>query len=54
MLAAAPLILLVTFLGLVAAHYREKTGSLLPAISIHALFNIGGSLPLWVMQWLRG
>jgi membrane protease YdiL (CAAX protease family) len=53
-LAGAPLILLVTFLGLVAAHYREKTGSLLPAIVIHALFNIGASLPPWVIQWLRG
>lgn len=53
-LAAVPLILLVTFLGLVAARYREKTGSLLPAIIVHALFNIGGMLPLWVIQWLRG
>jgi membrane protease YdiL (CAAX protease family) len=53
-LAAVPVILLITFLGLVAAHYREKTGSLIPSIIIHALFNIGGSLPLWVTQWLRG
>jgi membrane protease YdiL (CAAX protease family) len=51
---AIPLILLTTCLGLVVAHYREKMGSLLPAIIIHALFNIGGSLPLWVIQWLRG
>ena len=53
-LAAVPVILLATFLGLVAARYREKTGSLLPAIIIHVLFNIGGMLPLWVIQWLRG
>ena len=52
--AALPVILLAVFLGLVAARYRERTGSLLPAIIIHALFNIGGMLPLWVMQWLRG
>ena len=51
---AIPVIVLATGLGLVAAHYREKTGSLIPAIVIHALFNIGSSLPLWVMQWLRG
>jgi membrane protease YdiL (CAAX protease family) len=52
--AAVPVILLVVFLGLVAARYRERTGSLLPAIIVHALFNIGGTLPVWVIQWLRG
>jgi membrane protease YdiL (CAAX protease family) len=52
--AAVPVILLAVFLGLIAARYREKTGSLLPAIIVHALFNIGGMLPLWVIQWLRG
>jgi len=51
--AAVPVILLAVFLGLVAAWYRERTGSLLPAIIVHALFNIGGTLPLWVMQWLH-
>ena len=53
-LGAIPVILLATCLGFVVAHYREKTGSLLPAILIHMLFNIGGTLPLWVIQWLRG
>jgi membrane protease YdiL (CAAX protease family) len=52
--AAVPVILLAVFLGLVAARYREKTGSLIPAMIVHALFNIGGTLPLWVVQWLRG
>jgi len=52
--AAVPVILLAVFLGLVAARYRERTGSLLPAIIVHALFNIGGMLPLWVIQGLRG
>ncbi len=52
--AAVPVILMVVFLGLIAARYRERTGSLLPAIIVHALFNIGGMLPLWVIQWLRG
>jgi membrane protease YdiL (CAAX protease family) len=45
---------MATFLGLVAARYREKTGSLLPAIIVHALFNIGSMLPLWTILWLRG
>ncbi len=53
-LKAIPMILLATGLGFIAAHYRQKTGSLLPAIIIHALFNIGGTLPVWVVQWLRG
>jgi membrane protease YdiL (CAAX protease family) len=46
-------IVLATFLGIVAAYYRESTGSLLPAILVHALFNIGGTLPLWAVEWLR-
>ncbi|MBN1425275.1 CPBP family intramembrane metalloprotease [Candidatus Fermentibacteria bacterium] len=52
--AAGPLIVLTILLGLVAARYRERTGSLLPAVIIHALFNIGGMLPVWVVHWLRG
>lgn len=39
-------------LGIIAGYYREKTGSLVPAILIHALFNIGGTLPYWVMRAL--
>jgi len=31
-------------LGLVAGYYREKTGSLIPAIIVHMVFNIGGAL----------
>jgi membrane protease YdiL (CAAX protease family) len=50
---AVPVILLVIFLGFVAARYRESTGSLLPAVIVHALFNIGGMLPLWIVQWLQ-
>jgi len=30
-------------LGLVAGYFREKTGSLWPAVAVHALFNITGS-----------
>jgi membrane protease YdiL (CAAX protease family) len=51
--AAIPIILMATFLGFVAAHYRQATGSLLPAIGVHMLFNIGGSLPLWLILWMR-
>lgn len=47
-----PVILLATLLGIVAGYYREKTESLIPAMIIHALFNIGGSLPMWVLSWL--
>ena len=49
--AIVPMIL-ATGLGLVAGYYREKTGSLLPAIFVHALFNVGGSLPGWVLTSL--
>ena len=52
--AAIPIAVMATFLGLIAAHYRERTGSLLPALFVHALFNIGGSLPLWIIMWIRG
>jgi membrane protease YdiL (CAAX protease family) len=47
-----PVIILTSLLGIVAGYYREKTGSLIPAIIIHALFNIGGMLPMWVLSWL--
>jgi membrane protease YdiL (CAAX protease family) len=49
-----PVVLMATYLGLVAAHYRQKTGSLLPALLVHLLFNIAGVLPLWAVQCLRG
>lgn len=51
--AATFVIILTTLLGLVAGYYREKSGSLIPAIIIHALFNVGGSLPLWIAEWIR-
>jgi len=37
------IILLFTFsVGLLAAHQRERTGSLVPAIGVHMLANVGG------------
>jgi membrane protease YdiL (CAAX protease family) len=50
--AAVPAIVLSVFLGYVAGRYRESSGSIIPAIIIHMLFNIGGTLPLWITQWL--
>lgn len=46
-------VLLATLLGFLAAKYRETTGSLIPAIIVHTLFNVGGMLPGWVVSWLR-
>ena len=52
--AAAPVIVLATLLGLLAGSYRQKTGSLIPAVLVHMLFNIGGMLPLWIIASARG
>lgn len=46
-------ILLAGVLGAIAGLYREKTGSLIPAILIHSFFDIGGTLPPWVSIWLH-
>ncbi|MBN1880492.1 CPBP family intramembrane metalloprotease [bacterium] len=51
--AAVPIVL-TTLLGFLAAHYRRKTGSLIPAIIVHALFNVGGMLPGWIFTWITG
>lgn len=50
--ATLVVIFLATILGLIAGYYREKTGSLLPAILIHAFFDIGGTVPLWISAQL--
>lgn len=50
---AVPVIILTVLLGLVAGRYRQATGSIIPAIIVHMLFNIGGTLPLWLIQWLQ-
>jgi len=50
--AAVVPIVLATLLGFLAARYREMTGSLIPAIVVHALFNVGGMLPGWIVRWL--
>ncbi|MDA3952294.1 MAG: CPBP family intramembrane metalloprotease [Bacteroidales bacterium] len=38
-----------TTIGLLAAYYREKTNSIYPAIFIHFLANVVGSLPAIIM-----
>jgi membrane protease YdiL (CAAX protease family) len=50
---AVVVIIMSVVLGLVAGRYREATGSLIPAVIVHCLFNIGGILPLWIVLWLR-
>ena len=44
------IMLSAAILGIVAGYYREKTKSLVPAILVHALFNVGGSLPFWILK----
>jgi membrane protease YdiL (CAAX protease family) len=34
--------------GCVAGYYKETTGSIIPAVIVHSLFNIGGNLPFWI------
>lgn len=41
-----------TVLGLVAAYYREKTESLIPAFWVHFLGNFVGSIPLIIKLFL--
>jgi hypothetical protein len=38
------IIINATILGFIAGYYREKTGSLIPAIVVHMTFNIVGSI----------
>lgn len=50
---ALPIVAYATYLGLVAAYYRQRSASLAPAILLHMLFNIAGTLPAWVVLWVR-
>jgi hypothetical protein len=45
---AALVIVLAFLLGCVAGVYRQTTGSLIPAVIIHMLLNIGGTIPVWL------
>ena len=48
------ILILATVLGFIAGYYREKTGSIIPAIVVHLLFNIVGSIPLLLMKLMQG
>jgi membrane protease YdiL (CAAX protease family) len=43
-LMVAQIVFAATILGFVAGYYREKTGSIIPAIVVHMVFNIPGLL----------
>jgi membrane protease YdiL (CAAX protease family) len=43
-------IVFATYLGMVAAYYRQKSGSIYPAMLLHLLFNVSSTLPLWLIQ----
>jgi membrane protease YdiL (CAAX protease family) len=45
---AAPVIVLTFLLGCVTGVYRQATGSLIPAVIVHMLFNVGGTIPMWL------
>jgi membrane protease YdiL (CAAX protease family) len=40
-------------LGIVAGYHRERTGSLVPAIVVHMLANVGGSLAGYLIALFR-
>jgi len=42
-----------TVIGILAGYYREKSGSLIPAIIVHVLANIVGSLPAMILAAMK-
>lgn len=48
-MVTVPICISASVLGLVAGYERERTGTVIAAIVIHALFNIGGSVPTWLI-----
>jgi len=48
--AALTIVIAGVVLGIIAGYYREKTGSLLPAILTHMCFNVWGSVADYVMK----
>jgi membrane protease YdiL (CAAX protease family) len=50
LLTVAIIVVWAFVLGLVAGHQREKTGSLVPAVLVHSLFNVGAT----AIGWLAG
>lgn len=44
------IVLSATVLGFIAGYYREKTGSLIPAVSVHMTFNVVGLAISYIMM----
>ena len=44
------IVLSAFILGVVAGYYREKTESLIPAIFVHMLFNVGGNCTVLLIE----
>ena len=49
-LRAVNIVVFAFILGIIAGYQREKTGSLIPAIMAHALFNVGGTLMGYLLE----
>ena len=47
------IVLSAFILGIIAGYYREKTESLIPAIIVHMLFNIGGYVGAFLIDLFR-
>jgi membrane protease YdiL (CAAX protease family) len=47
------IVLFTTSIGILAAWYREKTNSIIPAFLVHLISNILGSLPLLIMHFIK-
>ena len=46
------IVLFAFLIGIIAAYYREKTGSLIPAIVVHILANVGGTCIVYISKLL--
>lgn len=49
---AVNIVVFAFILGIIAGYQREKTGSLVPAILAHAMFNVGGTLMGYLLEGL--
>lgn len=47
------IVLFTFFIGLIAGYYREKTGSLIPALIVHFMANVGGGVLDYILEYLK-
>ena len=47
------IVLFAFVVGIIAGYYREKSGSLIPAIMVHMLANIGGTSAGYLMEMFK-